>query len=150
MADARLVHDLEMSALNSVPVPRQRLVGGFLLRAFHGGTGRGNAACALHPHPDPRLAARVSDIAAHYRGQGLPPRIRSTPLDPPDLASHLVATGWRSMDETLVLAGPLRAVAREEATAWWLDGPAENGWPWSPPPSTRARHADARSWRAPS
>jgi GNAT superfamily N-acetyltransferase len=118
---------LEQAALNAVPAPRLRFDGPFLQRAFHGGTGRANAACSLHPACDPDLPARIGRIESRYRAWGLPPRIRSTPLDPPRLVPLLRDAGWREEDETLVLCGDLRAMAGAEPAARLLLAP-EPAW----------------------
>lgn len=118
---------LEQATLNAVPAPRLRFDGAFLLRGFHGGTGRANAASSLHPAPDDELEARLGRIEAQYRRWDMAPRIRSTPLDPPDLVTLLRDAGWREEDETLVLAGDLRPMARDEPAARLLAAP-EPAW----------------------
>lgn len=125
MGDRALVHAIEMATLNSVPTPWQRFDGSFLIRAFHGGTGRGNAASSLYPAADPDLQGRLERISAIYQGLGLTPRIRSTPLDPPGTADLLVAAGWRAADETVVLSGALQPMAASEAMPEVFDGPVE-------------------------
>lgn len=125
---------LERATLAAVPAPRVGFDGPFVIRAFLGGTGRANAASALPPGPaapDPDLPARLARIEAHYTCLGLPPRIRSTPLDPPGLGTLLAARGWRERDETLVLGGALDGIAAAAAatpgvTVEVLDGPAED------------------------
>jgi len=46
---------LERAALTAVPASRFAFDRPFVLRAFAGGTGRTDAASALHPAPDPAL-----------------------------------------------------------------------------------------------
>lgn len=118
-----LVHALERATFNAVPARRVRFDGPFVVRAFLGGTGRANAACAIDPSPDPDLAARVERIAAHYRRLGMKPRVRSSPLDPAGMVAHLRATGWQEEDESLVTSGPLAAVARPDPDVAILDAP---------------------------
>lgn len=123
MTSLDLVHALERATFNSVPAPRIRFDGPFVVRAFLGGTGRANAACSLDPSPDPDMAGRVERIAAHYRRLGMAPRIRSSPLDPAGLAEHLSATGWEQYDESLVTCGPLAALAAPDPEVTVLEAP---------------------------
>lgn len=118
-----LVHALERATFNAVPARRVRFDGPFVLRAFLGGTGRANAACSLDPAADPDMAARVERIAAHYRRLEMKPRIRSSPLDPLGLTTHLRATGWEDYDESLVTCGPLTGLARPDPDVTILDAP---------------------------
>jgi GNAT superfamily N-acetyltransferase len=102
---------LERATLTMVPAPRNGFDGGFVLRAFAGGTGRANAASSLDPSPDPGLEARVARIAARYEALGLPVRFRATPLDPPGLETLLAGQGYIAKDETIVLAAPIAGLA---------------------------------------
>ncbi len=119
---------LERASLTAVPAPRTGFDGGFVLRAFAGGTGRANAASSLDPSPDPDLAARIGRIEERYRAFGLPVRFRSTPLDPPGLVEHLKARFYVPKDETVILLAPiadvavpdLSARARPEPDADWM------------------------------
>lgn len=112
---------LERAALNAVPAPRVAWDGGFVIRAFLGGTGRANPACSLDPAPDPALEARLARIEAHYVRLGLPCRFRSTPLDPPGLRTLLASRGYEQAEGALVLQA--RLPPGGEAGAEWLDGP---------------------------
>jgi GNAT superfamily N-acetyltransferase len=123
MSDAALVALLERAVLNAVPAPRVLFDGPFVARAHHGGTGRGNAACSLDARPDPELEARVERIARFYARQGLPLRFRCTPLDPPGLAEALRARGCVERDETSVLCGDARAIARADPAVALLGAP---------------------------
>ena len=119
---------LERATLSCVPAPRVGFDGAFVIGAFAGGTGRANAASCLDPAPDPELEARIERIEALYDGLGMPPRFRSTPLDPPGLAALLAARGYGERDETVVLlaaladiaAPDLAALARPEPDADWM------------------------------
>jgi len=111
---------LEQASHNAVPASRTGFDGPFLLRAFLGGTGRANAVSSLSPAPDAELAARIPRIEAAYARMALPPRFRSTPLDPPGLTGLLEARGYRGDSGSLVMAGPLdfgAAEAEAEAVA---------------------------------
>jgi ribosomal protein S18 acetylase RimI-like enzyme len=109
---------LEQASHNAVPAARTGFDGPFLLRAFLGGTGRANAVSSLDPAPDAALAARIPRIEAAYARLELPPRFRSTPLDPPGLTALLESRGYRGDKVSLVMAGPLGFGAAEpEAVA---------------------------------
>ncbi|MBP0495200.1 GNAT family N-acetyltransferase [Roseomonas sp. SG15] len=112
---------LERAALNAVPAPRVAWDGPFVLRAFHGGTGRANAASSLDPADDPDLPARIARVEAHYARLGLPCRFRSTPLDPPGLAPLLLERGYREAEGALVMTG--RVPETEDPAAHWCEGP---------------------------
>ena len=112
---------LERAALNAVPAPRVAWDGGFVIRAFLGGTGRANAACSLDPAEDPDLEARIDRIEAHYARLGLPCRFRSTPLDPPGLVALLLARGYAEAEGAVVMTGALPPA--EDPAAAWLEGP---------------------------
>jgi N-acetylglutamate synthase len=105
---------LEQASHNAVPAARTGFDGPFLLRAFLGGTGRANAVSALNPAPDPALEARIPRIEATYARLGLPPRFRSTPLDPPGLVPALERRGYAGDEGSLVMAGPLAFSAVEQ------------------------------------
>ncbi|WBV43123.1 GNAT family N-acetyltransferase [Pseudoroseomonas cervicalis] len=119
------VAELERASHSAVPALRTAFDGPFLLRAFLGGTGRANAVSSLDPAQDGGLAARLDRIEAAYAKIGLPPRFRSTPLDPPGLEEALLARGYAEKDESLVMAGPLSGFAAPDAAVELLDGPSE-------------------------
>jgi len=115
------VEQLERAALNATPAPRVAWEGGFVLRAFLGGTGRANAASSLSPAPDPELEARVAAIEAHYARLALPCRFRLTPLDPPGLEALLLARGYAEADGALILRAALPPA--EDPGARWSEAP---------------------------
>ncbi|UFN49168.1 GNAT family N-acetyltransferase [Roseomonas sp. OT10] len=117
---------LEQAALTAVPAPRVAWDGPFVIRGFHGGTGRANAACSLDPSPDPGLAARVERIESDYARWGLSARFRSTPLDPPGLEALLRERGYAEAEGACVMAGPLAglSLAGRPPVVERLDGPA--------------------------
>ena len=114
---------LEHAALSTVPAPRVAFDGPFVVRAFAGGTGRANAASSIDPAPDPALEDRIARIEALYAALGLPPRFRSTPLDPPGLAEALAARGYVTKDETVILLAPIVAIAAPEPAATAFPAP---------------------------
>lgn len=109
IADVTRVQDLGWPG-----VERERL-GGWLLRAGHGFTGRANSALPLGD-PGAPLPAAVDHVERFYRERGLVPRF-SVPfsLDPavrsdpaPELDAELDRRGWSRVDPTLVLVADLR------------------------------------------
>lgn len=111
------VRALERATLSTIPAPRVAFDGPFVVRAFAGGTGRANAASSLDPAPDPDLAAHIGRIEARYAAFGLPPRFRSTPLDPAGLRAMLAARGYVEKDETVILLAPVDAIAAPDPAA---------------------------------
>jgi GNAT superfamily N-acetyltransferase len=114
---------LERATLSTIPAPRIAFDGPFVVRAFEGGTGRANAASSLDPAPDADLAERVARIEALYAAHGLPPRFRSTPLDPAGLAPLLAERGYVEKDETVILLAPIGAIAAADPAARALPAP---------------------------
>lgn len=114
---------LERATLTCVPAPRTGFDGPFVVRAFAGGTGRANAASSLDPAPDAELETRIARIEARYAALGMPPRFRSTPLDPPGLAALLAARGYVEKDETAILLAPVATVAAPDPAAQALPAP---------------------------
>nr|WP_245217286.1 GNAT family N-acetyltransferase [Neoroseomonas nitratireducens] len=114
---------MERATLTCVPAPRTGFDGPFVVRAFAGGTGRANAASSLDPSPHPDLETRIARIEARYAALGMPPRFRSTPLDPPGLAALLAGRGYVEKDETAILLAPVAAIARPDAAAEALAAP---------------------------
>jgi GNAT superfamily N-acetyltransferase len=111
VATAPDVLPIERATLTAVPAPKLLFAGPFLARAFLGGTGRANAACSLDPSAVEGLEKPVVEVEAFYRRAGLACRFRSTPLDPPGLRELLLRRGYRELDESLVLLGPVSAFA---------------------------------------
>jgi GNAT superfamily N-acetyltransferase len=114
---------LERATLTAVPAPRNLFAGPFVARAHHGGTGRGNAASSLDAAPCGDLARHVARVAAFHAANGLRPRFRLTPLDPPGLETLLAREGYVEADETLVLAGPVAPFAAADAAVEALAAP---------------------------
>lgn len=97
--DIALLEDLSMTAW---PAPRRLIHRGWALYFADGHTGRANSANAVVP------IAAIDDavidmVEATYRGQGLPPMFRLTPLCPPDLTDRLRGRGYRTASESHVL-----------------------------------------------
>ena len=117
---------LERACLTAVPAQRVAFDGNFVLRAFLGGTGRANAASSLRAEADPELPARIARIERLYRALKLPPRFRSTPLDPPGMAELLTTRGFVTKDETIIFLAPIHGIARADLAARVLSAPDED------------------------
>ncbi len=126
MTDLPGVLEIERATLTAVPAPRTTFVGPFAVRAFLGGTGRANAATSLDPSADPDLDVHVAEVEAMYGRAGMPPRFRSTPLDPPGLAERLQAWSYAERDESCVICGPIAGFAADDPAAEILDSPTED------------------------
>ena len=133
IADVARVQDLGWPGLE-----RERL-GGWLLRAGGGFTGRANSALPLGD-PGLPLPEAVDRVEEFYRARDLPPRFSvpfsldpSTRADPvPGLDAELDARGWSRVDRTLVLVTDLRRLPEPPGPAGGdvLDVAAEpdDGW----------------------
>ncbi|MFN8981625.1 MAG: GNAT family N-acetyltransferase [Alphaproteobacteria bacterium] len=132
---------LERACLTAVPAQRLAFDGSFVVRGFLGGTGRANAASSLWPMDDPDLVARVARIESRYEAQGLPVRFRSVPLDPPGLATLLLARGYVVKDETIVFVVPTEDIARADADVRVL---AEPDFDWMAVTATAEHQVPAR------
>ncbi|MGG5810789.1 GNAT family N-acetyltransferase [Falsiroseomonas sp. CW058] len=117
------IRAIERATLAAVPAPRLLFEGPFVVRTFLGGTGRANSACSLDPAEDPALPERVARVEAFYARFGRACRFRSTPLDPIGLGPLLLGRGYREVDESQVLCGPLAGFARADDAVTVLDGP---------------------------
>jgi ribosomal protein S18 acetylase RimI-like enzyme len=99
---------LEEAAALAWPAPETRRLGGWLLRAGGGWTGRANSALPLGP-PGPPIDEALAAVAAWYAARGLPPR-SALPLPGAEaLDEQLAARGWTARDHTEVLAADLAA-----------------------------------------
>ncbi len=132
---------IERATLNAIPAPRQRFLGPLILRAFHGGTGRANAAMALAPEDVSDPLVMLEEVRRFYDALGIRPRLRSTPLDPPGLSEAARAAGWRDYDESLVLHGSLSPIAQQEAALEVLTTPEER---WMAVLATAEHQVEAR------
>ncbi len=112
IADVARVQDLGWPGLE-----RERL-GGWVLRAGGGFTGRANSALPLGD-PGTDVASAVDHVERWYRARDLPPRVSvassldpSTRADPaPEVDAELDRRGWSRVDRTLVLVADLRRLA---------------------------------------
>ena len=125
-ADQPDITALEHACLTAVPAQRVSFDGGFIVRAFLGGTGRANAASSVSPEADAELPARIARIESRYEALKLPVRFRSTPLDPPGLAELLIARGYVTQDETIIFLAPIQSIARTDDATRVMGAPDED------------------------
>lgn len=99
---------LERIAARAWPAAEEMHLGGWMLRAAGGHTGRANSCWAL-AQPDRPLDEAISMVEAWYGERGLEPLFRTTDgaTDPANLAERLAARGYACEIETLTMLGPL-------------------------------------------
>ncbi len=104
------VRRLEEVAALGWPAPDTARLGGWLLRAAQGWTGRANSVLPLGA-PDRPVPDAISAVQRWYAERGLPPRFQL----PLPLCEALDATldgcGWRAYNPTLVRVAAVAAVA---------------------------------------
>jgi len=105
-----LVQDIEERCLNACPPLQQVLSDGWVIRLADGYTRRANSVSPIYPgHRDP--IEKIPVCEALYRGRGLRPVFKMTPLNvPADLDNVLAARGYRQEAVTLVQSLPLYSV----------------------------------------
>jgi GNAT superfamily N-acetyltransferase len=123
------VRDLEaVAALGWRPTETARL-GGWLLRAAGGFTGRANSALPLD---DPGMppAQAVDEVAAWYRSRGLGPRFMLPLPDAGPLDALLADRGWLLGDVVRVLVAPLGPLlpTQDDAPPVRVDATPDDGW----------------------
>lgn len=100
---------LELAANDAWPAPVQERLGGWLLRAADGWTGRGNSALPIGD-PDRPLEAAIDAVQRWYLARGAQPLINTPlPLAAP-VGVALDARGWSARPLTLVQTAPLRSI----------------------------------------
>ncbi len=104
--DLALVQACEERIVNAWPAPTTLLMDGWVVRMANGYSGRANSASPLTPGADLDEAA-LTRIEALFRGMGLTPCVRVTPLAAPDLRERLVARGYRVKDSSFGMIAPL-------------------------------------------
>jgi ribosomal protein S18 acetylase RimI-like enzyme len=113
--DLDLVRAMEERGFNSWPALRSLIVDGWVVRLSDGHTRRANSAS---PFSVSRLApdALIDVIEPLFRGAGLRPVFRITPLADPAVERRLIARGWRDDDPSLgMFAGEAVAAADPSA-----------------------------------
>ncbi|TDC38012.1 GNAT family N-acetyltransferase [Micromonospora sp. 15K316] len=103
---AAAVVDLELAADEAWPAPTHERLGGWLLRAADGWTGRANSALPVGD-PDRPLPAALDTVERWYAERGLTPMVNTPlPLATP-VGAELDARGWSSRPPVLVQTAPL-------------------------------------------
>jgi len=103
------IADLERVANAAWPAPVQEPLGGWILRAADGWTGRANSALPLGD-PGMSRGEAIDAVADWYAARGLPARI-NVPLPlAAGLDATLTARGWTRSPDVLVLSAPLARV----------------------------------------
>ena len=106
---------LEQVAALGWPAPDTRAMGGWLLRAADGWTGRANSVLPLGS-PDRPLDAALTAVRQWYAERGLPARFQIPLPLRSDLDAELDRRGWEAYNPTLVRVARIdevRAVARD-------------------------------------
>ena len=110
------ITDLEAAAADSWRAPEEVPLGGWLLRAAGGFTGRANSALAAGD-PGRPLAAAIQEVRVWYQARGLPAMIAVPfPLRRPhdsEVDRYLGQDGWtiRAAAATVMTAGPCAVAA---------------------------------------
>lgn len=130
--DLALALECERRIVNAWPAPSTLLIGDWVVRFANGYSGRANAASPM------KRGAELDDatcdfIEQLYRGDGLPPCIRLTPLVADETRTRILARGYRVRDASFgLIAGlddvePIIAADIEYtplATEEWIAGVA--------------------------
>lgn len=111
--------DLDDLALDALVAPGwtglvTRRLGGWLLRAAGGWTGRANSVLALGD-PGTDLDDALSQVRGWYADQGLPPLVHVGLPARADLAAALVERGWHDPHGGLVQTAPIHLVRARTA-----------------------------------
>lgn len=106
-------------------------LGGWLLRAGGGVTGRANSALATGD-PETPIEDAVSAVETWYDERGLPPQIQlADAAAPPGLAARLDERGWTTSPATHVMTaelGPVLRSVHESAVQVRLDETLDDDW----------------------
>lgn len=113
---------LERIAARAWPAREEAHLGGWLLRAASGHTGRANSCWALET-PDRPVNDAIEAVEGWYAARGLTPMFRTTDgaTAPVELADFLAARGYASEMETVMMLGPLTPLADAQVSI--LPGP---------------------------
>lgn len=127
--DLAVVRVLEETTFASWPDLAHERLDGWLLRFAAGHTKRANSVNVLEPRPE-GLAERIAEAERRYRGAGLRPVFRLTPLAEPELDALLDARGYGVVEPSLVKTAPMPAGTATHPSVrlaskpdgGWLDG----------------------------
>ena len=100
------VADLERLAARGWPAPEEEPLGGWLLRAGGGFTGRANTALVTGD-PGRPLPEAAEAVTAWYRARGLRPGVQLPGAQSRAAGAALAGLGWERSEDVLVLTAPL-------------------------------------------
>lgn len=126
----RDVRALEAAAAAAWPATERAALGGWLLRAASGFTGRANSCLPLGD-PGMALPDAVAAVEAWYDARGLPPRFQVPEPLGAALTAHLDRLGWGVANPVLVLtagAGALAGQLRPGLPDVRVDGAPDAAW----------------------
>ena len=150
---------LEAAAAGGWRATEEEALGGWLLRAAGGFTGRANSALAIGD-PGLPLAEAIGKVCAWYQARGLPPAIAvAYPLGRPhdgEVDRQLTGRGWteRAGAATVMTAEPAAIARLPGASAVDMDGQPDDGWlsmyryRGQPPPPIARRLLMSAPWQA--
>jgi GNAT superfamily N-acetyltransferase len=112
----RGIDDLELERIAALGWPglEQRRLGGWLLRAGGGFTGRANSTLPLG-EPGVPLATAIEEVHGWYAERGLPASFQLPLPARAELAGHLEDAGWGESHDGLVMTAPASAVVALDA-----------------------------------
>lgn len=108
--------ELERVAARGWRAAHERWMGGWLLRADGGFTGRANSVLPLG-EPDRGLDDALAEVTRWYAGFGLAPRLMLPEPDTRSLRAELVSRGWIPGMDVDVMVAPLDALPRPPGDA---------------------------------
>ncbi|MGY1695121.1 GNAT family N-acetyltransferase [Geodermatophilus sp. SYSU D00814] len=100
------VAELERVAARGWRAPEEEALGGWLLRAAGGFTGRANTALVTGD-PGRPLEEATDAVGAWYRARGLRPGVQLPGVASRPVDAALAAAGWERGEDVLVLTAPL-------------------------------------------
>jgi ribosomal protein S18 acetylase RimI-like enzyme len=109
-ASASAVLELERIAARGWPGTETVEIGGWLLRAGNGWTGRANSALPLRPVAPDALDGHLDEVAAWYAARDLPPLVQVPLPTREHLRAALVVRGWVDRWGAVVLTAPIATV----------------------------------------
>lgn len=102
--------EIELAGLRAWPGIEVEWDGAWVRRASNGYTKRANSVQCLDPADDGDASGRLAAACAWFERRGLPPVFRQHRLAGPAVAQALDDEGWRSVDESRVVAMELQAM----------------------------------------
>lgn len=126
----REVRELEAAAALGWQAPESQWMGGWLLRAAGGFTGRANSCLPLN-RPDRPLSDAVDAVERWYDERGLQPAFQVPDPISAEIAPELDRRGWSFDNPTVVLTAPIdvvRSARRTELPDTRIDAHPDPAW----------------------